>query len=291
MKDQELDGRCDMRLQVTLTAPEGKRIIAKGIANLDVVKKATKGGSIFFKGGTTVSAVAEEITGQPLSISGRITLRGTVGPREPTGKFHCALYNKGILKDIDGNLEEVASSLKKDDVAILGANAFDVSGNAVMMMGRGLGAGPGKVISGIIGEIQNVIVAVGLEKLIPGSVIDAIKVVGRKSVDFSYGMAVGLIPIVGQIITEREAILNLVKVDCHIIGKGGILGAEGSTTLVIEGKEKEIRKIFKIIKSTRNSKTSGIRETLLECRPGVERCKNHIGCIYKRRVMNERFGV
>jgi hypothetical protein len=47
-----------MRTQITLTVAEAKRIIAKGIAGLPVVKAALETGNIFLKGGTTVSAPA-----------------------------------------------------------------------------------------------------------------------------------------------------------------------------------------------------------------------------------------
>jgi len=67
-----------MRIQITLTVHEAKRIIAKGIAELPAVKAALETGSIFLKGGTTVSAVCEELTGKPMNILGRISIRGAV---------------------------------------------------------------------------------------------------------------------------------------------------------------------------------------------------------------------
>jgi len=42
------------------------------------VKGAVEKGRIILKGGTTVSAIFEEMVGMPLRISGRITRRGTI---------------------------------------------------------------------------------------------------------------------------------------------------------------------------------------------------------------------
>ena len=72
-----------MKVQFTLTVAEGKRLIARGIASLPEVRKAMAEGLILLKGGTTVSALSEELCGMPLRISGRITPRGTVSAGNP----------------------------------------------------------------------------------------------------------------------------------------------------------------------------------------------------------------
>jgi hypothetical protein len=271
-----------MKVQVSLTVNEAKRIIAKGIAMLPEVKKALKSGKIFLKGGTTVSAVCEEFIGKPMLIAGRISPKGTTMANTYSGKFHCALIENGKLRAIDEILEETAARLSGKDVAVIGANAIDVYGNAAMMYGVALGGKPARVISGLMSEISHVIVAVGLEKLVPGSVTDIIVKTGRKEVDASMGMAVGLTPIVGQIITEKEAISLLGDVCCTVIGKGGIFGAEGGTTMQIEGGKREVEKIFQIIQTVKGMQLSGIPESLPDCAPPHEKCKVHRGCIYKK---------
>jgi len=271
-----------MKVQVSLTVNEAKRIIAKGIAMLPEVKKALKSGKIFLKGGTTVSAVCEEFIGKPMLIAGRISPRGTTMANTYSGKFHCALIENGKLRAIDEILEETAARLSGKDVFVIGANAIDVYGNAAMMHGVALGGKPARVISGLMSEISHVIVAVGLEKLVPGSVTDIIVKTGRKEVDASMGMAVGLTPIVGQIITEKEAISLLGDVCCTVIGKGGIFGAEGGTTMQIDGGKREVEKIFQIIQTVKGMQLSGIPESLPDCVPPHEKCKVHRGCIYKK---------
>jgi hypothetical protein len=70
-----------MRIQITLTSSDGKRIIAKGIRALPGIQKVKNRGKILLKGGTTVSAVSEELCGKPMRISGMITPKGTLTSR------------------------------------------------------------------------------------------------------------------------------------------------------------------------------------------------------------------
>ena len=271
-----------MIAQVTLTVSEAKRIIAKGIANLPEVREAIRSGKIFLKGGTTVSAVCEELAGRPLRISGRIVPSGAKAGRITSSGFHSVLLYQGACTDIDDALEEAMEGLGPEDVVILGANAIDSFGNAAMMYGAPLGGKPGRVISGLMAEAKHVLIAVGLEKLIPGPLPGLIRAFGRKDVDRSLGMAVGLTPILGKIITEQEAIPLLADVHPTVIGKGGILGAEGATTLNVEGGRDEVNKILQIILSMKGESVSGIPESLDECQFPSERCKLHQTCIYKK---------
>ena len=62
-----------MRIQITLTSQEGKRVIARGIKADPLVRKVRRAGKIVLKGGTTVSAISEELCGKPMKISGMIT--------------------------------------------------------------------------------------------------------------------------------------------------------------------------------------------------------------------------
>ncbi len=274
-----------MRIQFTLTSAEGKRMIAKGVSSLERVKKALEKGNIVLKGGTTVSAISEELCGRPMKISGRITPLGTKSSKLPLSRPdqpHALLIKNGKETSIDDLLEEVMSSLNPGDCFITGANIIDVYGNAALMAGTMFGTKAGPWIQNAWIEGINVIIAVGLEKLIPGNVNEVIKIAGRKRVDKAYGMAVGFIPLFGEIFTEVNAIKALANVDCHIIGKGGIFGAEGSTTVLVDGTEEELRKIEKIYQEIHGSSVSGTIESLEECEIGSPSCKGHIQCVYKK---------
>ncbi|AFM22530.1 hypothetical protein Anamo_1944 [Acetomicrobium mobile DSM 13181] len=276
-----------MKAQVSLTVNEAKRIIAKGVRELPLVKKALEEGKILLKGGTTVSAISEELVHLPLGICGRVSPRGTKCSKFNLDAPHCMLIDKGIVKDIDEEerFEASALSMGEEDVFITGANIFDVLGNAAMMAGVPFGNFPGKIIPAINSEGVKIIIAVGLEKLSPIPVSQSINAAGRRSIELSFGMAVGLIPICGEIIHEQKAIELLADVQATPIGMGGILGAEGATTLVIEGQSQEVHKIVDIVKTIKGSNISGSPKSLIECERGSIGCRDDVGCMYKMKLI------
>lgn len=271
----------EKRIQVTLTVAEGKRLIAKSIAALPEVQRALNGRKILLKGGTTVSAVSEELIGQSLKISGRISPSGTRSCGDSTLKGHVGLIFNGQFEIVEDTLKEVVPTLGHDDVVVIGANILDNDGNAAMCVGGALGGPPGEVLAGIQGSGARIMIAVGLEKLIPGRVHEAVMAAGRNTTDQAQGMAVGLVPLVGKVITEIDALANLADVTCTVIAKGGIDGAEGAATMVVAGESAAVAKAAEIVNQIKGSKVSGMAESLIECQPGGPGCRNHKGCLYK----------
>lgn len=280
-----------MKAQITLTVPEGKEIIAEAILVLPEVKKALKKGHVLLKGGTTISALSEKLVGKSLWICGRITPKGTkegiapAGSSKVTSATHCLLFTNGKAEDVDSVIiTEKALRLKKDDVFIISPNAFDAYGWAAMMAGFPFGGPVGGAVTGLGAQGVITIIAAGQEKFIPGTIMEAVKAAGKTAIDISFGLPVGLIPFTGKIISEKEAIEILSEVKATIIGKGGILGAEGSVTLVVEGNRDEVEKIVEIVKSIKGASTKGTVESLSECK-GYPECKSrHPVCIYGKSI-------
>lgn len=275
-----------MKLQVTLTVSEVKLLIAKVIANLPNIKQTIKNGKLVIKGGTTTSAISEEITGRPLWICGRVSPRGTKGSKDDLMEYgpHSILIYKGEITNLDDDalFEKTLLEMGSEDILITGANAIDQYGGAAMMIGSPFGSSPGKLLPTLSGEGVNVIIAAGLEKLIPGRIDVAIKAAGRKTVDLSMGMAVGLVPVTGKLITEKDAVELFADVHTTIIGMGGIFGAEGGTTMVVEGEEAEVMRVLELVKSIKWSNVSGIEKSLIECERGSIGCKDELGCAYRK---------
>jgi hypothetical protein len=266
-----------MKAQLTLTVAESKKLIAKAIISMPEVKEAIIKGKILLKGGTTVSAVLEELTGDQFWIMGRVTPLGTmfVAASAPaTPRMHWAVLEGGKITDVSFALIENAVKLSRNDLFITGANAVDIYGHAAMMAGAPLvsKSDVGRIIGGLLGLGIRMIVAVGLEKLIPSTIEEAILACGRVFTDKSMGVSTGLVPLYPayKMVTEKEAIGILADVKAIVIGSGGIAGAEGATTLVIEGSTKEVKKAFNIVKEIKGAKVSGIPESLIEC--NRERC-------------------
>lgn len=271
-----------MRAQISLTVPEGKVIIARAIASLPEVRRAFESGRILLKGGTTVSVLAEELVGVPLRISGRMSPRGTKS--SGTGLLetpHSILVEAGQWRNVDDDLPSVVSSMGHQDIAVLGANIIDSQGRAAMMAGRNLGGYPGQVMTGLMVQGIQVIVAAGLEKLIPGSVDDSVRHAGLVGCDWSMGMSVGLMPIVGRVITEVEAMQIIAPVTCIVIGRGGVDGAEGGTTLVLKGEAPDVQRAIDSVLAVKGARTCGSAESWPECRAGNLNCREHHCCVWK----------
>ena len=271
-----------MEIQISLTVNESKRLIAIAIAQLPEVKTAYENGKIILKGGTSVSAVCEELTGTPLRISGRITEKGTLAAKNRDEALpHSALIENKSLININESISEVVDGLDREDVIIISGNAMDVNGNVAMMAGAPGGGMPGRAVPGMMAQGARVIIPMSLNKLIPGSIREAIQAAGRDK-DLSYGMAVGLIPLTGKIVTEKDAIELLAPVSCTVIGKGGIQGGEGSTVMVVKGEKQPVETILSIMDNVKGAKTSGEPGSLASCDGPSERCSSHRACIYKK---------
>jgi hypothetical protein len=274
-----------MKIQFTLTSPEAKRLIAEGVRNDAQVSKTLREGRILLKGGTTVSAISELLSGKPLRISGMITPKGTLTSRFkneiPLPHSAILVHKKMIPLETREDWEREAKLLTPQDLVIAGANAIDRFGNAVTMAGSWGGGNALSFLHNLFLEGIPFLIVAGLEKLAPGNLLQAIPFAGRKTPDLSYGMAVGLMPLFGRIFTEIEALQNLAKIKVYVIGKGGIHGAEGGTTFLAEGPRKEILKIDALYQKIKGSELSGVPRNLIPCARGSQSCGSHLKCLYK----------
>jgi hypothetical protein len=249
--------------------------------------------------------VAEELVGLPLGISGRVSSKGAMGAEDKTKGIYRLIIDHGKVSSYAPDVKEylgpsdVAAQtemfpqLGRNDVIITGANALDSQKKAGVWVG-GATLSPGHLLPGFRAQGVKIIIAVGWEKLIPASIDEAATVSGRDNIDLSMGMPVGVIPLTGTVVTETDAISILAKVNCTVIGAGGIIGGEGSTTFVMEGSPEEIQKAWEAIRSVKGMPLSGQAETLIECQEEGEICKGvilrdgkpvpkHHSCIYREK--------
>jgi len=270
-----------MKVQVTLTVAEAKALIAEAIAGMSEVQTALQTGRILLKGGTTVAAVAQRLANIDLRLSGRISPRGTKASGGVSAMAHSVLLEGGQIRNIDNDFSQAVVSLRRHDVAVIGANAIDYAGRAAMLLGRPLGGSPGLGIAGLMAQGCRLVIACGLEKLIPGTIDEAIKAGGIFSADWSMGMATGLTPLTGHLITEKRALEMIAAVHCTVIACGGIAGAEGGTTLVLEGEKTEISAAIDAILAVKGAKTTGCPASLVECTSRQEGCAVHQSCAWR----------
>lgn len=245
-----------LNLQMTLTPSEGKRLIGMAVASMDVVQNALKEGTIVIATSTTTAYVQEELLGNEIADKGMFTA-GVITAKsccitDPKERYKHQVITKGKVKEMAAkDLPKVLARMGPADVFIKGANAIDPFGQAGILLGGAGGGTIGKVWGHITANGVTTVIAVGLEKLVPISLADIAPKTGIQSVDASLGMAVGMMVVGGNIITEMEALKLLVGVEAYPIAGGGISGGEGSKTFLLEGEEENVKTAYDLVCSVK----------------------------------------
>ncbi len=240
-----------MKRQVVLTVAESKRLIAKGVAALPEVQRAMREGTVVVATGTTNSYVLEELTGE--RIDKRRYRSGITTPdvpekhATPQGETipDVVFRNGKIAKEL--NRFTAIEQMKKGDVYIKGANALDyVDQVAGVLIGDPKGGTVGAVLGGIIGKQINLVIPVGLEKLVYEDINDLHLLAMEEDYE-----GPRMWPITGIIVTEIEALEVLAGVYATLYAAGGVAGAEGSVRLMIEGVDKNVEAALELVNSVK----------------------------------------
>jgi hypothetical protein len=241
-----------MKVQLTLTPAEGKRLIAKAVANMENVQYAYKNGTVIVATSTTTSYVAEELLGKDIPDKGMFTA-GVVT------KDGCGItvadtrYNHYVL--VAGELKECTTpqlvpylaKMGPDDVFIKGANAIDPFGQAGILLHGGGGGTIGTAWGYIVRNGIQCIIPVGLEKLVPINLVDATMNMGVNVINKAMGWPCGMMVIHGQVITEMEAFKFLFGLDAVPIAGGGIDGGEGCKIYLLDGNNENTEAAYEFV--------------------------------------------
>jgi hypothetical protein len=248
-----------MRALFVFTPSESKRLIGRAVASMEEVRRAREVGDILIGHGSTNVYVAEEILGKErvselfhrnCYLSG-VTIRGTLCSTVGREKPQILLLRRGEVATPPATMSEMLRDFGRNSIVIKGANAVDPEGNAAVMMAHPEGGTIGWSIGTIRARGIQLIVPVGLEKLIP-SVKKAITLCGQELLDYSQGLKVGLLPLSGaRVITEIEALKILAGVESFHVASGGNNGSEGAVTLVAEGGSAEVEKAIAVAESVK----------------------------------------
>jgi hypothetical protein len=238
-----------MKRQFVLTVAESKRLIAKAIAALPEVQEAMENRTVVVATGTTNAYVLEELWGK--KIDKRAYRSGITTPKEPEKdprdqpeKIPDKVFIKGEVADKYDRVT-IAPHLKKGDIYIKGANVLNYDDYlAGILIGGMDGATIGNTIGHIIGKQVQLIIPIGLEKLTYEDINELYLITSEEDYE-----GPRMWPIVGNIITEIEALALLTGVDTYLYSAGGIAGAEGAVRLLIEGTEEEVKDTHELIES------------------------------------------
>ena len=244
--------------QILLTVAMGKRIIGKALAAHPAIISALSNGTVVIVAGTTNGYVAEEVlnaVGRTGNFTRRRFFRGiTLPPTYRTtdagrlageSKFPGDVVIKDGIWQEGQTINDMAPNLKEGDVIIKGANALDmVHMRAAVLIGNPEGGTITAALPAIIGRRVRLIIPIGLEKRISG---DLDQIANKVNLPGSKGYR--LLPILGEVVTEIEALTLLAGVKAEMIAAGGVCGAEGSVWLNIEGSTEQVLEAERIVQS------------------------------------------
>jgi hypothetical protein len=262
-----------MLAQVNLTPTESKKLIAKAIASLDIVRRAATEGMILLHPSSSTYFIVEEITGvKPRTnywVCGVVAPRGMcvemgtiVAGHSPGSIDPGELRSLWVIKDENlstgETMAEYLDRMGPSDIYIKGVNALDPQGNVGVLVGLPISFG--QVLAAWREKNFNLIFPVGLEKLIPTPIKQAAKEAKRARYDYAMGMDIGLFPCPqGKTVTEVDAIEILSGANAVPIAAGGLGGAEGSITLVIKGSEGQVKKAIDFVEQSKGARLPQLR--------------------------------
>jgi hypothetical protein len=238
--------------QYPLTPAAGKRLIAKVLVSHPLVTQVLHRGRLVIVAGTTNGYVAEEILshlGQAVGFSRKHFFRGvTVSPTwitaahgqppDNSGFPGDVVIDKGVWKRAE-TIFGVAGTLGENDVILKGANALDVvAGNAANFVDHPDGGPMAAVLPAVMGRRTKLIVPIGLEKRIPGNLLDL-----ANRLAHSDAKGPRLFPLPGLVFTEIDAIHLATGADATLSGAGGVSGAEGCVWLAVQGSESQLGQV------------------------------------------------
>ncbi len=263
-----------MRAQVSLTPTESKKLIAKAVANMEIVQNAFKNGIIALHPSSSTIFIVEELIGKfpdtEVWVCGIIVPKGACLSAEalsshPPGKRqnisrspatypHTWVIEEGKLRS-GMPLGEILGRMGRDDVYIKGVNAIDSNNTVGVLIGSRVEGGSfGLVMSAAKKKGFQVVFPAGLEKLIPIPMKKAAEEAAqRNSLDYSMGFPCALATYNGMVVTELTALEMLTGTTATPIGAGGLGGAEGGLTMVIKGNGEQGNKAIEVIEGIKGT--------------------------------------
>lgn len=257
-----------MLAQLVLTTAEAKKLISKAVWKLPQVQKAKSEGWIVIHPSSTTAFLYEELTGTMPSeawVFGVSAPGGLCRSKTAINMLHTApdgkpedrkiwTFQKGKLAP-PMSLDEILSIMGEGDVFVKGCNALDHLGKtAVLTSSPKTGGTIGKVISMQRSRHFSLVLPVGLEKLIPGTISGVHDFLGERKADAGMGIGCGIFPVQGLKMDERDALKLLCGVEAIAGAAGGLCGAEGASILYVDDTEVKIHQMMELIQSISNAK-------------------------------------
>lgn len=221
---------------LTLTPPQSKKLIAEAVAIHPTVRRAMEDGTIIIGLGTTNAYVAARLLGRDVpeaQYAAGIVRNGELDIVASEERIEPVILRRG--KELRADMWEVLAEFSHEDVFIKGGNAVDPEGAVGVIMASREGGTIGRALGIIKARGANLIMPIGLEKLIP-SVAEAARYMGQDRIGVSTGEKAGLMPVIGaEVVSELQALRLLAGVKVVMVASGGWGDSQGSVTLSVSG--------------------------------------------------------
>ncbi len=258
----------------SLSPAGAKRLIARGLINEPVFQQALKNGRVIISVGTTNSYIAEELgfmsTEDKPRFAAGIVSSGLPCVTDPDTRLAHICLENGKTKEI--SWDEFIMDFDRDDVFVKGANAFDASGNAGVLLANPVGGTVGASFGVLAARGCRLLVPVGHEKMIP-SCTAAARVMGINRLDYSLGQRCGLALLpagFARIYTEIDALKTLFGVEATIVAAGGVSGSEGSVMLAIDGPNNAVKDALALARTLLKEKPLSVpKQSCKDCSAGA----------------------
>jgi hypothetical protein len=238
-----------MKASTVLLPHASKRLIARGVAEHPIVKHALSSGTVVITLGTTNAYVADALLGEPIDhgpfAAGVIDDRWNINAR--IGEAKEIVLRQG--KRIEIEPEELLPSLGPDDVVIKGGNALDPFGTVGVLMAAPNGGTVGRYVPSALARGVPLVIPISVGKSVHASVADLALEMGSKRIELAAGLASGLFPLTGHVVTEIEALALLYDIRASHVASGGIGRGAGSVSLLLDGEPDAVRAAFDFIAS------------------------------------------
>lgn len=244
-----------MLKQYYLTVAEGKRLIAKAIAQDVRVLKAAKEHTLVITGGTTNGYIVEELfKAFDLGAFDKSTFfRGIYkGPElAAQSEGRDVIIREGKL--VEGmTIVDIEPELNTGDMILKGGNAVNVpDGEAGVVIGNPKFGTMDPITRAVYGRRVKLIVPIGLEKRVDIPITELVDLVCDPEMP---GTRLAFAP--GEVYTELDA-LETTGVDAYLIGGGGVGGFEGNVLIAVEGEADEVAAADALVKSVKGEPKFG----------------------------------
>ena len=269
-----------MKMLITLTPAESKRLIGKALAAHPLVKNAMEHGRILISNGTTTGYFAEELLGKKMDIArfacGVVT--GGVQCMSPGNRIRSVYIKDGKQvpneesTEVYAELQAWVDEMGPGDIYVKGANAIDAEGNAGWLLANPKGGNILTALPAITARGVKFLIPAGLEKLVANVPEAGRRMAGIGEYDYTTGLGCGYVTVTNGIIIHETAALELLTgAKAYHAASGGVGGSEGAVTLVIEGTPEQLEQTEKLIKKIKGE--PALRQWKQSCADCGNRCR------------------